>query len=346
LYQKALWAGQGAVQRIERPLRRVAKKSPTLVKARDEVVRRYYRVLMGGAGRRGRLSGREPTSQAAGIDPGNMIWIFGSARSGSTWLRNMMTEIEGHRAWDEPSIGRLFGDFRNRVSEVELRRHDFIMSEVTREGWIRAIRNFVLDCASYSRPTLSSDDYLVIKEPNGSIGAPLMMEALPESRMILLVRDPRDIVASMLDGAREGGWMYERREGSDDWKRRTRADKDPDTFIRNRSQKYLQHASSAKSAYDAHEGKKVFVRYEELRADALGTMGRMYSELGIPVDEGELERVVEKHSWENIPEEEKGEGKFYRKATPGSWREDLTPEQAAAIERVTAPLIEEFYSSG
>ena len=137
--------------------------------------------------------------------------------------------------------------------------------------------------------------------------------------------------------------MYERREGSEDWRRRTRADKDPDTFIRNRSQKYLQHASSAKRAYDAHKGKKVFVRYEELRADTLGTMRRMYSELGIPVDEGELARVVEKHSWENIPEEEKGEGKFYRKATPGGWREDLTPEQAETVERITSPLMKELY---
>jgi hypothetical protein len=53
--------------------------------------------------------------------------------------------------------------------------------------------------------------------------------------------------------------------------------------------------------------------------------------------------VVEKHSWENIPEDQKGQGKFYRKATPGGWREDLTSEQAEAVTRVTAPLIKELY---
>jgi hypothetical protein len=61
------------------------------------------------------------------------------------------------------------------------------------------------------------------------------------------------------------------------------------------------------------------------------------------VDEGELERVVEKHSWANIPEGEKGEGKFHRKATPGGWKEDLTLEQAAIVEEATAPLLKEFY---
>jgi hypothetical protein len=61
------------------------------------------------------------------------------------------------------------------------------------------------------------------------------------------------------------------------------------------------------------------------------------------VDEGQLARVAGEHSWENIPEEEKGDGKFYRKATPGGWREDLTPEQARIVEGITTPLLEEFY---
>jgi hypothetical protein len=88
----------------------------------------------------------------------------------------------------------------------------------------------------------------------------------------------------------------------------------------------------------------VLVRYEELRADTLGTMKRLYSELEIAVDESELRRAVTKHSWENIPEGEKGEGKFYRKASPGSWREDLTPEQIEIVEQITAPLLKEFYA--
>jgi sulfotransferase family protein len=325
-------------RRLGRALRRAAGKSQPLEQGYRWLAARYrrYRWL---ATRYRRISGTD-------IRPENVVWIFGSARSGSTWLRDMMKDMDRHQLWEEPLVGQLFGEFHSRVPEVELSRPDFILANATRKGWIKAIRNFVLECASYSRPGLSSRDYLVIKEPNGSIGAPLLMEALPESRMVLLVRDPRDIVSSMLDGARQGGWMYQRRKESDEWKRRTGADKDPDAFIRNRSQKYLQHATSAKKAYDAHKGPKVLVKYEELRADTLGTMKRMYSALGIEVNEEELGRVVGTHSWENIPEEEKGEGKFYRKATPGGWREDLTPEQAKAVERVTASLLKEFYPSG
>ena len=292
------------------------------------------------AGLRARLGGGD--ARDSGVEPENIVWIFGSGRSGSTWLRSMMEELDRHQTWEEPMVGRLFGEFHDRAQEVDLGRPSFIMSNATRKGWIRAIRNFVLDCANHAHPRLGTDSYLVVKEPNGSTGAPLLMEALPESRIILLIRDPRDVVSSMLDAARKGGWLYERKE-SDDWKRKALPDKNPDNFVRNRSRKYLQHAGSAKKAYDAHRGPKVLVRYEDLRADTLETMKRIYATLGMPADEEALAWAVEKHSWENIPEEEKGEGKFYRKASPGGWSTDLTPEQAQTVERVTAPLLEKFY---
>jgi hypothetical protein len=169
------------------------------------------------------------------------------------------------------------------------------------------------------------------------------MEALPESRMVLLVRDPRDVVASAMDARSEGGWNYERNKQLYLEGRKKSSSKDPDAFAEGRAKRYLEGMGKAKEAYDAHRGRKALVKYEDLRADALGTMKRMYSELGVEVDEGELARVVDKHSWENIPEDKKGEGKFYRKASPGGWKDDLTPEQAEIVERVTAPLLEQLY---
>lgn len=85
------------------------------------------------------------------------------------------------------------------------------------------------------------------------------------------------------------------------------------------------------------------MRYEDLRADTLETMKRIYYALRMLVDEEELARTVEEHSFENLPQEKKGPGKSRRKATPGGWREDLTPEQVKTVERITAPLLHEYY---
>jgi Sulfotransferase family len=322
--------------RLRRRLRRVAKRSRMLRQA-------HHLLVSGGQWVRFEiceLRARESGSRGDGVNPQNMIWIFGSGRSGSTWLRAMMEEMSNHRVWEEPMVGRLFGDFYVRAPKENQRSADFIMGAPIRKGWIRSIRSFVLDGAVYSNPRLEAGDYLVIKEPNGSIGAPLLMEALPESRMILLVRDPRDVVASVLDARREGGWLYESRNGAR--KRRT-PDRKPKAFVGARARVYRRGVGNAKEAYDAHKGPKVLIKYEDLVTDTLGTMRRIYAALGIGVDLDELIRAVRKHSWENIPEEEKGKGKVYRKAAPGGWKEDLTPEQVKTVERVTARLLEEFY---
>jgi hypothetical protein len=80
----------------------------------------------------------------------------------------------------------------------------------------------------------------------------------------------------------------------------------------------------------------VLVRYEDLRTDTLGTMRRIYSELGMAVDEVKLSSVVERHSRELSSEEDE--------AITEWCREVLTEEQMAVVEKKTAPLLEEFYS--
>jgi hypothetical protein len=277
------------------------------------------------------------------IRPENIVWIFGTARTGSTWLALMMEELEGHTVWREPYVGELFGRlYYDWVGVKHFQTKHFILGS-NKGSWLRSVRSFVLKEASARFPGVSNGGYLVVKEPNGSIGAPLLIEALPESRMIFLVRDPRDVAASSLDAKKKGSWLYERRV-KERTRRSTAFDVHADAFIERTATKYLQNVGNVREAYYSHNGPKVLVRYEELRMDTLGTMERIYSSLGIPVDETELSKAVKKYSWENIPEEEKGEGKFYRKATPGGWREDLTPEQVKVVERITAPLLEEFYS--
>ncbi len=286
----------------------------------------------------------EPTSadghSAGGVSPENMIWIFGTGRTGSTWLAAMMEEPEGHEVWFEPRVGTIFDPQR-------FQRHGgkhFILASQYKDVWLRSIRNFILDGANARFPELAGG-YLAVKEPGGSVGSGLIMEALPESGMVLLIRDPRDVVASWLDATRKGGWQT-RRRGEGGRRAESLAETKPNAFVRRHADAYLQHVGSARRAYEAHAGRKVVVRYEDLRADTLGTMKHMYSELGVPVEEARLAEAVEKHSWENIPEEEKGQGKFYRKATPEAWREDLTRRQVKTVERITAPLLEEFYPPG
>jgi hypothetical protein len=311
--------------------RRMAEKDRELAKLRSELER------------------STPGTRVEGLRPENIVWIFGTARTGSTWLSALMGDPPMHEEWREPNVGNVFGTHYYR--RLETRESGGLSNHWKRfyvlghdEARRNSIRAFLLEGARTRFPDMTAAGYLVIKEPHGSMGAPLLMEALPESRMVFLIRDPRDVASSALNARKKGSWLYNRRhagKGGGD----TLGDVPPDEIVCQRAETYLDDVQKTKMAYEAHEGHKVLVRYEDLRADTVGTLRRIYDALDIPMGEEELVHTVERHSFENIPEENKGPDKFRRKATPGGWRNDLTPEQAETVERITAPLLREYYGA-
>ena len=323
---------------IQRELRRAQRR----LQKRNRQVTRMRRSFQNKDRHIARLRNGSLGAKSGDADPANIIWIFGTGRSGSTWLMNMMANMPHTSSWNEPMVGRLFGEFYHNAQVGQRNARGFILGEPAREGWIPLMREFVLGSIGYRFPRFGPKNFLIIKEPNASVGAPIIMEALPESRMILLIRDPRDVVASMVDAMRKGSWLYERkargRQGKD-----SLSDTNPDAAVKRRAQIYLRDVSNARSAFDAHKGHKALVRYEDLRALTVDTLRHIYSALEIPLIESDLEETVEKYRWESIPEKEKGRGKKFRKATPGGWHEDLTPAQAKIVEQITAPVLKEFY---
>jgi hypothetical protein len=90
----------------------------------------------------------------------------------------MMADLDGHDWWHEPLVGHLFGHLYQERAGRRREDEHFILGG-PKEPWLNPVRAFVLDSATARFPEMvGGKGYLVIKEPHGSVGAPLLMEAL------------------------------------------------------------------------------------------------------------------------------------------------------------------------
>ena len=180
------------------------------------------------------------------------------------------------------------------------------------------------------------DPAVVIKEPNGSHGAELIMSLLPRSRLVFLVRDARDVIDSIMD-ALSGGWLDELYMGPLDSAELRLG------FARSEARTWLERTTAVERAFAAHDPELRWkLRYEDLRADTLATLRPLVDWLGIRRSDAELRAAIAANAFEAIPSAEKGPGTQRRAATPGLWREHMSPEETRAIEDVIGPKLVEL----
>src|SRR4051812_17436449 len=101
--QVAVFEDRSAVE-IVRGIRAFFNKSGQWIVRRGRTLRARARRQLG-------------RGEADGITPENVVWIFGAGRTGSTWLSQMMGELEGYTVWFEPWVGALFDPYHLRLED-------------------------------------------------------------------------------------------------------------------------------------------------------------------------------------------------------------------------------------
>jgi hypothetical protein len=336
---------------------------------------------------------RRPWSSASGEpEPGagapdldalepRLLWIWGVARSGSTWLLSMLahplklvdskidsadhlgfhvpktmerpldvlpteTSFIGNHLVPSAASGRIApedgGRMRSRFGLED--RASYFFSDKYADVWEPELRrlilarfNAIVERAAERHPV--ADPLVALKEVDGGAAAPLIMSLFPRSRLLMLLRDGRDVVDSQLAARAPDGWLA---EGG--WT----SDSERVGFVEDRSAAWVTQMRAIGAAYDAHPPDlRQVVRYEELLADPAAGMRSLVDWLGLARSEHWIERSVAARSFAAIDDRHKGPRKFFRAAQPGSWRENMRPEERSAMNIVMADALGEFgYESG
>ena len=236
--------------------------------------------------------------------PGRLAWIFGSSRSGSTWLLRMLAELDRVIPIDDPHIGHHLGVWRpiplawatakdppklGTLADFKRKKRDYLFSDRFRDTWMPQLRDLIsARFAAQAAQDIASAGgidrpIVVVKEP-GSHAADTIMDLFPHSSLIFLLRDGRDVVDSWLDAYRDGSWATD--EGAyplDDTGR--------SALIRWQASVWLHRTEVVQETYARTDpDRRVLVRYEEMRADPGAALRKICATLGIEASGESLAR--------------------------------------------------------
>jgi hypothetical protein len=303
-----------------------------------------------------------------------LLWIFGSPRSGSTWMLEqlcdplVLTDREGcgfslghgERSC-EPAVlpvneflismhlappGQLAADAAppvKPVNECFAEESGYLFAREFEQVWRPAVRRFVLArlaaveaAAGDGGMVEAGNPVVAIKEVTGSHAADLVMSLFPRSRLLFLVRDGRDVLDSRLDAVSTGGWMT-RRGG----RRGVRSEEERDSFMRRALGEWVKGIDATRRAYDAMPAAaRRMIRYEDLIADPAGTLTATFEWLGVPRSDERIADIVAGHAFAAAAERERGPGRRRRAARPGLWRENLSEAELVVVDELIGERLE------
>ena len=269
-----------------------------------------------------------------------MLFIVGSPRSGTTWLQRLLASLPGTATGQESDlfdvhIGPQLRAFRRDMDPAVSGRSALGMSCYHTEAeFLDLLREFMLRLMQPMLAAVPEGGVFVEKTPSHALYLPEIAELLPRARFIHMLRDGREVGASLLAAGRGWGRYW--------------APKSATAAAR----MWTRHVTAARAAAPALGDRWLEVRFEDLQADPAAVLSRGVAPLcGLSWNEEDIARAVRTNSKDAaakglggaIPlggaaagqaEAARDPEGFIRDASPRGWRDDLTFFEKCAAWRV------------
>lgn len=280
------------------------------------------------------------------------IWLASYPKSGNTWFRILVANVWANR--DTPVDINVI----ESTDSIASARHPFdqqtlLDSSLMTHDEIDRVRPAVYAYAASGQTLADPDDpcfpIRFVKAHDAytrnDAGEPLMAGARGAAGAILLVRDPRDVACSFAHHMASSIDTTIERMSDADFCLASRADRQ-DRQLR---QRLLSWSGFAQSWIDQDDIPVHVIRYEDLLADTAAILSAALRFAGMQPDRAAVERAVTFAAIDELKRQEAESGfheaprnvrTFFRRGAAGGWREELTDEQVARIERDHATMMD------
>ena len=236
-----------------------------------------------------------------GSEGEDLVFIMGPPRSGTTWLLRLFQE---HPACTIADLDNLDARVNEVVSMETMIFHDqrpFTDDEI-KERFHRLSR---------AHP----GTVVVEKTPAHVLFADRIRSVFPKAALVVAQRDGRDVVASMLEIARDDAAWWKNAPGS----------------LERAARLWRQHAEAG--LYCAVHFGAITVRYEQLLASPVEVASELFERLGLETGSVE-DQVRATAGGRGIPIDG-----VYRGGDVGKWRRVLSAEEVEAFRRITGDAL-------
>lgn len=294
------------------------------------------------------------------------IWLFSTARAGSTWLASdLLCAGERARPIDESGLGRMFAPLQwdaERFYDIAKRAPGYAESgfeyeigkkpraatftptfernftNMRLDNQILSTRNFRLYHRMLRETALEHvmNEYgcrdftrTVFKCPNDAHAADFIMRAFPEASMMFLMRDGRDVMRSRFSAF-----------GSELLAETTHSD------LRRHAIAYYSHwwnfqIDIMRSAYEQHDPeRRIFVKYEDLRRDTQSTVEKIFAMVGYDASPAEVRELVEATALEKF--KDRGSDKPRQSGLVGGFQKAFSDDEIALMNAIMGPNLRRY----
>jgi LPS sulfotransferase NodH len=277
----------------------------------------------------------------------NLIFLVGCPRSGTTWLQKLLASHPRIRSGEESHFFSLYVGPQLRAWKNQKTYHfndgkghaAGPPAYFREEEFLDILRNYLLALLKPVVSCLQPDELFLEKTPSHALFIPEIKELLPESRFIHLLRDPRDVVASLMAASRTWGATWAPSDagvGAAMW---------------------LQHVQAVQAAASNLTGQEFYeLSYEKLWDFPRETLKDLARFLGVTWTDDAITSAIETNQADvmesgGTPIPVYGEvgartgaiaklpRGFVRKARPNVWKSDLSMRDKIKVWRATRKSI-------